>query len=451
MLRIRMTGAMPRYTYAIFVLSPTRQEVGTMKKTAIFLLTLLTLALLLCSCSNGSGPSDTEGEQKPSVTSTEETQQPSGDETQKPSGDEEEKDPLAKTATGTRIWDVYHPDEDTERYPYFCLPIPEFDYIIVEYDPQDCTVYADGEELLVGPGVCCQSFYLSDITGDGCPELCFAISYGSGMVDIRVVIIDYTTKETIFTLSGRGRHDYYLFLRDGILCVKETEYMKDEPTRTGALTYNGTEISVAWDSEVNYNFDRDEVTPDETQEVTLTIVESLPGCDAFEYHLPSTSYCFYASDKNGALYRVNLMDLDELNEKRRIRVKYDNIIELTYDEPTGGGFTPKYEIDATEVMVLSYEEAACISKEGDNSILTLPLSQKKINLKSSSGNGISDGAIFVAESRLMRKMEKYEYEKAGISLEWEYGIPYLKVEIIVPIDEYPIDHKHVFFSEAISC
>ena len=259
MLRIRMTGAMPRYTYAIFVLSPTKQEVGTMKKTAIFLLTLLTLALLLCSCAKGSLPSDTEGEQKPSVTSTEETQKPSGDETQKPSGDGEEQAPLAKTATGTRIWDVYHPDEDTERYPYFCLPIPEFDYIIVEYDPQDCTVYADGEKLIGGNGHCCRSFYLSDLTGDGYPEFCFVMELGSGIVIRQIVIIDYTTNETIFSLTEGSSHDVTLFLRDGILCVKETEYMKDEPTRTGTLTYNGTEVSVAWDSEVNYNFDRDEV------------------------------------------------------------------------------------------------------------------------------------------------------------------------------------------------
>ncbi len=242
---------MPRYPYAIFVLSPTKQEVETMKKTAIFLLTLLTLALLLCSCAKGSLPSDTEGEQKPSVTSTDETQQPSGD--------EEEQDPLAKTATGTRIWDVYHPDEDPERYPYFCLPIPEFDYIIVEYNLDDYTVYADGEKLIGGTGHYCRSFYLSDLTGDGYPEFCFVMELGSGIVIRQIVIIDYTTNETIFSLTEGSSHDVTLFLRDGILCVKETDINKKDPTRTGKLTYNGTEISVDWDSEVNYNFDRDEV------------------------------------------------------------------------------------------------------------------------------------------------------------------------------------------------
>ena len=61
----------------------------------------------------------------------------------------------------------------------------------------------------------------------------------------------------MFSLSDRGVHDYYLFLRDGALCVKETEYMKDDAIRTGVLTYNATGITVVWDSEVNDTVDRD--------------------------------------------------------------------------------------------------------------------------------------------------------------------------------------------------
>ena len=35
--------------------------------------------------------------------------------------------------------------------------------------------------------------------------------------------------------------------------------MKQDAIRTGVLTYNGTEIFVAWDAEVNATFDRDPV------------------------------------------------------------------------------------------------------------------------------------------------------------------------------------------------
>ena len=158
-------------------------------------------------------------------------------------------------ATGTRIYDAYHPD-DSERYPYFSVTLSALNNATVEHK-EDSKIYVDGEYLLGGSGNGCNSFYLSDLTGDGVPELCFGMNFGSGIVDQRIEIVDYATKETLFSLSGRGTNDYYLFLRNGVLCIKETEYMKNDAVRTGVLTYNGSEISVAWDSEVNATVDGD--------------------------------------------------------------------------------------------------------------------------------------------------------------------------------------------------
>ena len=158
-------------------------------------------------------------------------------------------------STGTRIYDAYHPD-DSERYPHFSVTLAALNNAKVEYR-EDSKIYVDGEYLLGDSGNGCNSFYLSDLTGDGVPELCFGMNFGSGIVDQQIEIVDYATKETLFSLSDRGTNDYYLFLRNGILCVKETEYMKHDAVRTGVLTYNGSEISVAWDSEVNATVDRD--------------------------------------------------------------------------------------------------------------------------------------------------------------------------------------------------
>ena len=159
---------------------------------------------------------------------------------------------------GIRVWDWYHPD-DSERYPYFSVSLPEFNNARVEIKPGDGNIYVDGEHLLGGIGYGCSSFYLSDLTGDGYRELCFVMNYGSGIVDHRIVIIDYTTKETVFTAVGRMHCDYYLFLRNGILCVKETEYAKQEAIRTGVLKHNGSKITIIWDSEVNATVDRDPI------------------------------------------------------------------------------------------------------------------------------------------------------------------------------------------------
>ena len=167
-------------------------------------------------------------------------------------------DPDSDLPTGIRVWDWYHPD-DSERYPYFSVSLPEFNNVTIERDPKDGNIYVDGVHLLGGVGYGCSSFYLSDLTGDGYPELCFVMNFGSGIVDHRIEIIDYTTKETVFTAIGRMYRDYYLFLRNGVLCVKETEYAKQEPIRTGVLKHNGSEITIIWDSEVNATVDRDPV------------------------------------------------------------------------------------------------------------------------------------------------------------------------------------------------
>lgn len=166
--------------------------------------------------------------------------------------------PDADLPTGIRVWDWYHPD-DSERYPYFSVSLPEFNNATIERNPGDGNIYVDGVHLLGGVGYGCSSFYLSDLTGDGYSELCFVMNYGSGIVDHRIVIIDYTTKESVFMAVGRMHRDYYLFLRNGILCVKETEYAKQEAVRTGVLKHNGSEITIIWDSEVNATVDRDPI------------------------------------------------------------------------------------------------------------------------------------------------------------------------------------------------
>lgn len=149
---------------------------------------------------------------------------------------------------------------DNKTYPYFSIKIPELDNALLEHK-QNFKLYIDGEYLCGGTGGTFANLILNDLTGDGKPELCFVMATGSGMVDYNIVIIDYQTKECIFSLSDRCNHDYKLFFRDGLLCVLERKYMSIELTRTGVLTYNGSKISVSWDAEVNYPYDLPTGTP----------------------------------------------------------------------------------------------------------------------------------------------------------------------------------------------
>lgn len=143
---------------------------------------------------------------------------------------------------------------DNRTYPYFSIMLPELNNALLEHREDD-KIYIDGEYLCGGMANGCANLVLNDITGDGVPELCFVMATGSGMIDYNIVIIDYQTKECIFTLSDRSHHDYKLFFRDGLLCVLERKYMSIELTRTGVLNYDGSKISVSWDAEVNYPYD----------------------------------------------------------------------------------------------------------------------------------------------------------------------------------------------------
>ena len=161
----------------------------------------------------------------------------------------EEQEPVSQEQKVMRVWDRNHP-EDREKDPYFSVSIESMDDAIIECrEDVDAKIYVNDEYLLGGMGDYCTSIYLTDITGDGKYELCFGMSSGSGIVDDNIVVYDYETRTCIFSLHDRMVHDYYLFVRDDTLCVKEAEYKNPESTRTGVLVYTDGEISVSWDEE----------------------------------------------------------------------------------------------------------------------------------------------------------------------------------------------------------
>lgn len=85
--------------------------------------------------------------------------------------------------------------------------------------------------------------------------------------------------------------------------------------------------------------------------ISLTIAETMQSCVAFEYAEPGKPYCFYAYDEEGNSYRVLWTNFTGLNEKDQIIVEYDEDIKaLSYDEYPSG-WTPQYEVTATNVRM----------------------------------------------------------------------------------------------------
>ena len=87
--------------------------------------------------------------------------------------------------------------------------------------------------------------YFCDLTGDGLPELCSSISWGSGMIDNRVTIYDYANGVS-YELSDRGCFDFTLRFHeaDGYLYVDKKKYNTDELVETGRLVFKNNTIQI---------------------------------------------------------------------------------------------------------------------------------------------------------------------------------------------------------------
>ena len=77
----------------------------------------------------------------------------------------------------------------------------------------------DKEVVPLYEGMPIWSVYFCDLTGDGIPELCSTLSFGSGMIDNRIIIYDYAGGAS-YELSDRGNFDYILNMREDSLVVK---------------------------------------------------------------------------------------------------------------------------------------------------------------------------------------------------------------------------------------
>ncbi|MBR5425575.1 MAG: hypothetical protein IK106_03535 [Clostridiales bacterium] len=79
------------------------------------------------------------------------------------------------------------------------------------------------------------SVYFCDLTGDGMPELCSTVSFGSGNVDYHIIVYDYIQKKS-YVLKDRMKYDYILRADQGKLYVDKYAYSvfeNETPEETG--------------------------------------------------------------------------------------------------------------------------------------------------------------------------------------------------------------------------
>jgi|GEM_PF-4600908 len=159
---------------------------------------------------------------------------------------------------------------------------------VIKFDKENNSVYLDGE--LLAKFFCITDIYLCDITGDGIPEMCFNIAFGSGLTDFRISAIDCSTGKTIFSLSDRGQHDYTFSEENGSLIIVERGgLLSDNVTRTGTLTYDGGNVSIDWGRSVStkaYCFNINTLTDVATH--PFTVLRSRSDVENYIIHYPQT-------------------------------------------------------------------------------------------------------------------------------------------------------------------
>ena len=116
--------------------------------------------------------------------------------------------------------------------------IPEFPDVTFRWYPEKMDAITEHGITTLYTGMPIWSAYFCDLTGDGVPEICSQVSFGSGIIDNRVIIHDYANGAS-YSLIDRGYHDYYLLMNeaDGYLYVDKKVYNSNELVSTGRLVY----------------------------------------------------------------------------------------------------------------------------------------------------------------------------------------------------------------------
>ena len=148
-------------------------------------------------------------------------------------------------------FDYLEAPEDMHWDGYLETTRPEFPGVTFRWYPGKLEAVTETEIIPLYSGMPVWSVYFYDLTGDGLPELCSTLSFGSGLIDDRVIVYDYANGAS-YTLEDRGYYDYTLRLNseDGCLYVDKKVYYTGELVSSGRLSFADGYIHVAGDTEM---------------------------------------------------------------------------------------------------------------------------------------------------------------------------------------------------------
>lgn len=127
------------------------------------------------------------------------------------------------------------------------ISLPEFPDTTFRWYPEKMEAVTEDKIIPLYTGMPIWNTYFCDLTGDGLPELCSTLSFGSGMIDNRIIIYDYANGVS-YDLQDRGVFDYTLRQNgsDNQLYVDKNSYMGGGLLTTGRLVFEDECIQVLW-------------------------------------------------------------------------------------------------------------------------------------------------------------------------------------------------------------
>lgn len=103
------------------------------------------------------------------------------------------------------------------------LELTEFPDVTFNWTSGSIKAEENGDKKLLVSGMPVINAYFTDLTGDGFPELCSTVAFGSGIVDEHIVVYDYKN-DIQYMLWDRMKYDYNLILENGELLVEKRSF-----------------------------------------------------------------------------------------------------------------------------------------------------------------------------------------------------------------------------------
>ena len=133
------------------------------------------------------------------------------------------------------------------------INLPEYPGVTFRWYPEKMEAVTENEITPLYTGMPIWNTYFSDLTGDGLPELCSTLTFGSGIIDSRIIVYDYANGVS-YTLEDRGKYDYSLRLNetDGCLWVNQKKYDSEDIVASGKLLFTDKGLQGAYALKTNY-------------------------------------------------------------------------------------------------------------------------------------------------------------------------------------------------------